>query len=367
MGPTSAAMAHPLRAYVRSAAELQYIATLGNADVLAPGRPHKTRAKLTQTRRDENGERISQDQQAAIIKALQALEAEQEWAFEQREAIAEKTARVARKLAETNERADSLEQDNAGVEQHALGLKNDIAAVREEREKQVAALEGMQNDDVKAKLVGLDVKTHKLRQDIRETDRALKAAIWSSSVASDAPLATPLEVLAPLVLVPRDVVAPSRNVRKKACLVGHRYAALADAGLADLSERLPFKTACPDLTKESTDLDVFQKMLHMSRHSVRPRTQHAIRATLKSSRSVPAFRTGVPNNNSRAALLRRASTASAQDQLRRKSCSSSSDASCAQQQQQQYQQQQLRRRASTARVAVRRPGPPHVPVLHSAY
>lgn len=351
-------IAHPLRAEVRSAAELQYIATLGNADVHAPGRPQKTRAKLTQTRRDENGERISQDQQAAIIKALQALENEQEWAFEQREAIAEKTARVARKLAETNERADSLEQDNAGVEQHAAGLKNEIAAVREEREKQAAAIEGMQNDDVKARLMSLDVKTHKLRQDIRDADRALKAAIWSSSVSSDTPLA-PLETLAPLVLAPRDVVAPSRNFRKKACLVGHRYAALADAGLADLSERLPFKTACPDLTKESTDIDVFQKMLHMSRHSVRPRTQHAIRATLKSSRSVPAFRTGVPNNNARAALLRRASTASAQDQ--RRSCSSSSDACSV------VAQQQLRRRASTARVAVRRPDPPHAPVLHSPY
>ena len=145
--------AHPLRAEFKSEAEERFISSLGNLDSLAEpsatggGRAAKQKApeghvatsaaaqkKLAGALRDESGERISAEQQQAVVRAMQALEEQQLLAFERRDIIAARIARAGRKLGEARERLHAVEKENAQIEQQAEGVKTEIARMRAARE-----------------------------------------------------------------------------------------------------------------------------------------------------------------------------------------------------------------------------------------
>ena len=149
--------AHPLRAEFKSEAEERFISSLGNLDSLAEpsatgGRTPKQKApeghvatsaaaqkKLAGALRDESGERISAEQQQAVVHAMQALEEQQLLAFERRDIIAARIARAGRKLGEARERLHAVEKENAQIEQQAEGVKQEIARMRRAREQEVEA------------------------------------------------------------------------------------------------------------------------------------------------------------------------------------------------------------------------------------
>lgn len=330
---------HPLRAYCRSEAELRYISNLGNGDDggyrdqrSAAARSLSQQKRMASAMRDENGERISQDQQAAIIKAMQTLEAEQDAAFEQREVISEKLGKVMRKLGEVADKLASVEQDNEGVEQHARQLRGEIAAVREEREQNLVEVEEMrvENEDLRSRrLMACDLRIHKLRQEIRDTDRALKLAIWSSGgstsstsgVGAETPL-PPLPPVEPLILAPSrqtdegrsiksGVVAPVAGPNFFAESVGIRkYNALADVRLKDVGEvrRRTVFVPSPDLLAKvhaTTGLsrsrpngsDVYRRALELAGRGrdLPPEKYTSWKPALGASRSSPALRTAGPS------------------------------------------------------------------------
>lgn len=172
-----------MRGHARSEAELKFVQNLGNGSVQTQEKTKKTQKKKMIALRDDNGDRMSQDHQAAIIGAMQDLEDEQDHAYEVRDVIAEKMDKTMRRIAEIDEKIRGIEQDNAGIEMHSKELKSEIAKAQNERDQNLAALETIrsENDVIKSRtLMGLDVQLHKLRQELRDTDKALKNAIWSS-------------------------------------------------------------------------------------------------------------------------------------------------------------------------------------------
>jgi hypothetical protein len=245
-------MPHPLRAQMRSDAELRFVSSLGNLDMENNGpasvaaesakSPHTKAAtqqnlsqqkKLASALRDEHGERISQEQQQAVVRAMQALEEQQELAFERRDLIGQRISKLGRKLGDTKERLTAVENENAQIELQAEGIKQEIATMKEEREHNLRELEAMrgENEEIKSRtLMALDLRMHKLRHEIKDVDRALKNAIWSAGssesstfvsvgVGADTPL-PPLPPVEPIVLAPvrrRDdesqtgVVAPRKG------------------------------------------------------------------------------------------------------------------------------------------------------------
>ena len=189
--------------------------------------------KLASALRDEHGERISQEQQQAVVRAMQALEEQQELAFERRDLIGQRISKLGRKLGDTKERLTAVENENAQIELQAEGIKQEIATMKEEREHNLRELEAMrgENEEIKSRtLMALDLRMHKLRHEIKDVDRALKNAIWSAGssesstfvsvgVGADTPL-PPLPPVEPIVLAPvrrRDdesqtgVVAPRKG------------------------------------------------------------------------------------------------------------------------------------------------------------
>lgn len=343
--PTAAKpLPHPLRAQVRSDAELQYISNLGNADdsgvtmsmhQQSSGQHAKSlsqQKRMASSMRDEKGERISQDQQAAIVKALQALESNQDAAFEQREAISEKIAVVVRKLAETNDKLTSIEQENEGVEQHVAQLKSEIATIREEREQNLKELECMraENEEIKSRtLMACDMRIQKLRQDIRDTERMLKTAIWSSGgmsgsmtsgVGAEAPL-PPLPPVEPIILAPvrqgtltgaAGVATPSKSGQDNAARGRasdsfniRKYSLIVDSAIKDVAEIRRRKVFIPSrqlLAKlhtnnakrnnHATPLDLLNQLLQIPGSRLpRPKTSSHIRTLGHcGSRSTPALR-----------------------------------------------------------------------------
>ena len=276
-------MPHPLRAQMRSDAELRFVSSLGNLDMENNGpasvaaesakSPHTKAAtqqnlsqqkKLASALRDEHGERISQEQQQAVVRAMQALEEQQELAFERRDLIGQRISKLGRKLGDTKERLTAVENENAQIELQAEGIKQEIATMKEEREHNLRELEAMrgENEEIKSRtLMALDLRMHKLRHEIKDVDRALKNAIWSAGssesstfvsvgVGADTPL-PPLPPVEPIVLAPRKfkdddsqpgVVAPRRGGRPATSSSAaqsfgiRKYGMMASMSLKDVGE-----------------------------------------------------------------------------------------------------------------------------------
>ncbi|KAJ1454196.1 hypothetical protein M885DRAFT_522381 [Pelagophyceae sp. CCMP2097] len=220
--------AHPLRAAIHSD-ELRYVSSLGNLDEnvsppkhRAPPREAKAgggakklaqQKKLASGLRNENGDRMSNEQQQACLRCLVVLEQQQSDMFDRRSDLGARMNRTGRKLAEALDRLASVEKENGGVEAQAKHVKAEIVERKEARAEAVASLDAMRADveEVKSRtLVALDLRKNALRQELRDLDRQLKNAIWSTGsngdsvnvgVGADAPL-PPLPPVEPIVLAP---------------------------------------------------------------------------------------------------------------------------------------------------------------------
>lgn len=344
---------HPLRAQLRSHAELRFVSSLGNLDdgpedgrgggsrgsphaeaagsakspsPSQPGTPGKNltqQKKLASALRDEHGERISQEQQQAVVRAMQALEEQQEIAFERRDLISQRIAKLGRRLGDTKERLAIVEKENGQIEQQAEAVKNEIALMKSAREHNLEELNGMraENEEIKSRtLMALDLRMHKLRHEIKDVDRALKNAIWSAGssenstfvsvgVGADTPL-PPLPPVEPIVLAPvrrhggddasqPGVVAPRRGSGARPATSSaaqsfavRKYSMMASMSLKDVGE-IAHKHAKPiDLLQAHSigtrGIDLFASLL--SDDGRRASTNRSLGYSLAGSASSPYLR-----------------------------------------------------------------------------
>lgn len=226
---------HPLRSQVRPA-ELRFISSLGNVDEYVPRKVllSPERRRIASGARDDKGERISQDQQAAIVKALQALEWQQEAAFEERSILSEKMSEIATKLSDTKERLAAFEEDDQDLQERVKQLKREILTEREDREIQLFQIEEMrkENDAMKSReLVEIEGKKGLLRAKLRETEKALKQAIWGGSPSPSPSPLEPVHVETTLAVHKKTMPSSKRRVRNLDV-----YASLVDPSLKDVAE-----------------------------------------------------------------------------------------------------------------------------------
>ena len=109
---------HPLRGQITNVHDLAYVSSLGNIDPVADAKQNAGRRAAKQKRpegmqptnikklaagiKGEDGEKIDEAQKAAIVKAMEQIEAQQMAAFFRRDACSLRIAKISEKLKDKN-------------------------------------------------------------------------------------------------------------------------------------------------------------------------------------------------------------------------------------------------------------------------
>ena len=138
--------------------------------------------KLAAGIKGEDGEKIDEAQKAAIVKAMEQIEAQQMAAFFRRDACSLRIAKISEKLKDKNTELSAIERDMSQMEARVNAIKKEVKKSVQAREKEAEELEVMRSENENIKnvaLTDLELKAKNLRQDVKDIDRAIKAAIWS--------------------------------------------------------------------------------------------------------------------------------------------------------------------------------------------
>ncbi|CAH0370657.1 unnamed protein product [Pelagomonas calceolata] len=274
---------HPLRGQITNVHDLAYVSSLGNIDPVADRAQNAGRRAAKQKRpegmqptnikklaagiKGEDGEKIDEAQKAAIVKAMEQIEAQQMAAFFRRDACSLRIAKISEKLKDKNTELSAIERDMSQMEARVNAIKKEVKKSVQAREKEAEELEVMRSENENIKnvaLTDLELKAKNLRQDVKDIDRAIKAAIWSAGssdgftqigVGADTPLPE-IEPVEPIIIRPKKVVEdtgslvgsirgrPTSRAPTAESFSVKKYEMNASMGLKDPSE-LSYKQAAP--------------------------------------------------------------------------------------------------------------------------